>query len=447
MRVIIAVASPCPGLYGSKYDDVEKILGDEKAGELDAWQQAFKLAMRKSAEWRARIDNYWILGTEDRNVAPRYQQLLSKIRGNDIDIADMSDTFSEIVAWRKKLRPGACDMILRALSGWFLEFWKQPDAASRCDAATCRCILDCIKATDPREADKELTALKKTVTEIAQSKHSESTVNELTNLVSGKPDLSSDTDAVLKAFEACKGQPLPDSLKQTVFDYKGLLLAEVAAFLGQDMTDKELNYITSKLDQAKGLFSAIVDSDGVDDFRKKAGEPDDFCAVTMKSFAIAGQAWRSVKAVRAMESNDMDPNQMAGILVEFQGISSNARRLQAEIADAAYGNLQHIVAAVTTLCAAQDVTAATTKTITNLKQILAKTKQKLDRVAGGTEDGKLWKQELQGHEKLTDKKMQVALDILKKAFFESIKKRIPPVKEVSLWISCSFFCYPRSPSL
>jgi hypothetical protein len=444
MRVIIAVASPCPGLYGSKYDDVEKILGDDNASDLDARQQSFKLAMRKSAEWRARIDNYWILGPEDRNIAPRYQQLLSKIKEKDIAIGDISDIFSEIVGWRKKLRPGACDMILKELCGWFVEFWKQPDAADLCDAATCRSILECIKVTDPRETNKDLTALKTKATEAAMSKHSEHTVNELTKLVAGRPDLSSETDDVTKAFEACKGQSLPDALKQTVHDYKGLLLAEVAAFMGQDMTGQTLSYITSKLDQAKLIFSSIVDFDGSEEFRKKAGEPDDFCAVTMKSFAIAAQAWRSVKAIAEVESTELDANKMAGVLVEFQGVAANARKLQAEVADAAYGNVQHIVAATVTLCASQNVTDSTTRTITNLKQALAKAKQKLDRVAGGTEDGKSWKAELLGHEKLTDKKMQSALEVLKKAFFESIKKRMPPVIEVSLRISCSLLVIPQA---
>jgi hypothetical protein len=292
--------------------------------------------------------------------------------------------------------------------------------------------------------NKELTALKLNATEAAKNKHSEHTVNELKKIVAGRPDLSSDTDTVTKAFEACKGQSLPDDLKQAVYDYKGLLFAEVAAFIGQDMTARALNDITSKLDQAKSLFSSIVDSDGAEEFRKKASEPDDFCAVTMKSFALAAQAWRSVKALAETEATaDLDANKMAGVLVEFQGVAANARKLQAEIADAAYGNLQHMVAAIVTLCASQNVTESTTRTITNLKQALAKAKQKLDRVAGGTEDGKSWKADLMGHEKLTDKKMQAALETLKKAFFESIKKRLPPVNEVSIWISCCFYC-PRA---
>lgn len=66
---------------------------------------------------------------------------------------------------------------------------------------------------------------------------------------------------------------------------------------------------------------------------------------------------------------------------------------------------------------------------------LAKAKSKLDRVAGGTDDGKKWKANISEDESATSPAMVAALKILEVAYVDACQRRLKAVKEALWYVS------------
>ena len=126
--IIIAVASPVPCHMGSKYQDVLEILDDKSAGTLNENMDAFKTAIFKSAEWRNRIQQYWVSGLEDEAIVGPHNTLLAKLGSESVTNTDIKEAVSSVRAWMKTTQARG----LRSAAGQAAELGRAVLASTQC---------------------------------------------------------------------------------------------------------------------------------------------------------------------------------------------------------------------------------------------------------------------------------------------------------------------------
>ena len=90
---------------------------DEAGREMKKRYEKIHVALSKNSGWKARLQAYWTLGTEDEAAVPVLKQItdldLERARVDEID-----EAIKAVRELQKKIRPGGCQDALEHLQEW-----------------------------------------------------------------------------------------------------------------------------------------------------------------------------------------------------------------------------------------------------------------------------------------------------------------------------------------
>jgi hypothetical protein len=432
-RAIVAVSSPVPGLCSSKIDDVRRVLtpldieavGEDQEGELPTTgYDDLRTAAMKNPSWKARILSYATLALEDNAIAPLYEEVLSQLSVDNISLDVVQGSIDKCHKWTQVLRTGGCSAIFEKLSAWVHSAGKSIDEDPT-NLEVPRMIIKVLTLIDPRGSDKDLLLLKKKSTvKISAGEGTESQAGLAALIAIPDNAISIGDGKFQQALDRCKGLFFGGVLHSQLADFAGLMQEHLVKIVSES-TQRPANW-KQHFEAAHLAMTTLVDFPGMSDLQTVSREQWGFLrqllseAVEFKS-AVGSM---SVEGIDGLELQDAVAAVLAAREVlqkktelDFSTLANHARTMAIHTKEFLESKSDSIQAKLTEarLC---------------LKKDLAKNKGRLDRVAGGTDSGALWKENLTGLEAIGAPVMIKALELLQTAYIDAMGKRTVAVKQV-----------------
>jgi hypothetical protein len=129
-RAIVALTCPTPGILGSSYQDAQDLFAQESATPTTA-QLILRTAVLKHNAWKRKTLAFWAEASDDSILAPAYQKRQKEwgsVTASTLTAEMIAETFKDVTAWQKKLRPGALDDLMDDITAKAKSIWKDADS-------------------------------------------------------------------------------------------------------------------------------------------------------------------------------------------------------------------------------------------------------------------------------------------------------------------------------
>jgi Tfp pilus assembly protein PilE len=416
-RALVALSCATPGILGSSYQDAQDLLGQESAPT--SAQLVLRTAVWKHSEWKKRTLSFWSEASDDCTIAPLYKKRAvqwSEVSASDLT-ADMIDsTFQDIAAWQKKLRPSACDDLLNTMLAKAKFLWndQKNDIDTTLLQALVTNLLKYVKDSSLREVS---AALQSKSASIARDLALAKFVKAMTGFQRVEDDLLE----VSSTFGAVEGSVnFTEELTMQMHNFRGHLVEVLQTRFVQvtQRTSAESSLLQVAASIAKG-FAAVL-----------TNEKSNRCECFVAALELALDLKTAVSEIR-MEHEDgggVKPT----TLVQYFAVK---RKYEDFIEK---GKLTEAKSVLVSLASSVDqfvrmskqlIEEASAAALRLSLQEVAQRKGRLDRVAGGTDDGKNWKGSLDDKATLQSDDMKAALKVVEGAFCSAIDTRSRELKE------------------
>ena len=449
-RAIIACSCPVPGKHNSCYNDVVKVFfpelltGEEVpdeveeedpiAKELQATARENYLHIRtaamKNSHWKARLNAYLQLGLEDCQIQQEYNKVAEGFNVQDMAAVDtqfVTQAVAKMTEWTQKLRAGALVDLERFLSRWTMSArTKLTDECEQSKVDIARAILKVVNAVDSNGRNADLQAARSEASDLVvfcEGFDAKSALNEIVGEPSNAVIAGLGTCGIQAKLDMCKGVEISAAMVPKLLDYEGFLYTDLVRIVNESNrkpADWDANIIV-----AGDVVKAIRALPAVKAQVAEGTVADERVWKDFKEFATEILMFKSLVA-STMDAEDQElldlvmPAMAAYFGVKKKATAArNVREYEGQLHDSlsAYlgGSREGFVAKL--------MTARQT-----LRTDLAKALGKLHRVAGGKDDGGLWKADVPATAEFDD--MQGSLELLAGAFCDAIAKRFNLMADV-----------------
>jgi len=434
-RAIVALTFAEPGCWGSSYQDCVDIFSEQSASPTSA-QQTLRTAADKYSEWRRRVAVFWSEAADDSAIAAAYKSRLEQWASDATISKDLlKDTIKDIDAWSKKLRRGGLDNLVGRMTDWAKGAWaRSGHAEAEVDTDVLR---SCVEALAKISTDKAVTTI---VTALATKSAAVARDSALAKFMSLVENFRPDTNVgalvdVADAALVVDGLQKSEGLLLAMHNFRGFMCSALSANLqsAARFSDSEMKVLQAAETISQLFAAALQDTSMVSD--------------KTKNFLIGYRLAIQLKSVVSDLVDELGDNGTGATLFpkyfknlkEWQQYDDMHKEGNQEISKIK-SYMGDVVADI-----ADRFRAAADTVVKGVLVDMARAKTRLDKVAGGTDNGGNWKKEIEHEPSLTSERMVAACKVVEQAFCTAIESRTAELRkatwqtqDLSLRISC--FC-------
>ena len=429
-RAIVSLTHATPGILGSSYSDAVDIWSEDRASPTAA-QEKLRTAAERYAEWRRRIAAYWGEASDDSLVIPAYQERVNQWRnvGKDsICKETLRRTLADVDDWKKRLRDGGCNYLIQVIVDSVKTAWANSGGKEDTAGATAMEFRDVAELLRKYTTDPGFNELRQALRSKTASMARDEALATFAEIVAkyrgGDADMPAQLHELHRATLLATKIPKPSEVLDSMHNCRGFLSSALAKHVAavSQRSDVEAKIAEQARDVIK-VFASELTGPG---FQSVLAQE------ALEGFDLA----LSLKTAISDLKLDLDDGGAPAAKNNFTKYYE-AKRAWGEFADKARGSNASVKAMDEhmTKTLAENNQLFSSKADETLQSLLAdvgKAKARLDRVAGGLDNGKLWKAELKADVKLHDPAMEAACRVVGQAFCTAIETRTADLKKVEL---------------
>ncbi len=421
-RAIVALTFPEPGCLGSSYQDCVDIFSEQQSCPTES-QMTLRTAADKYTEWRRRIAVFWSEAADDCSVAPSYT---ARAEDWSVDAKVSTElvkaTAADITSWKKKLRPGGCDTLIGKMIAFVKSAWAKVAEDGESDIDT-DILRTCVEALAKICTDPTVASIRKSLLTKSAAAAKDSALAKFLDLVGNfRPD--HDVNTLISLEEAVlivEGIPKSTEMKQAMHNFRGFMCTCLANRLPlvSRGTDGDKKVLQAARSMATMFAAELTGPEYISD------KADKF----LNAYRLASD----VKHAAAELAQDLDDGGSGAILLPKYYAAMKEWTLYADShrqGNFSIDTMRTTMTEYISTVATKFTEAAASCLQTTLAEC-ARAKGRLDKVAGGCDNGKSWKAGLEGEVALSSDRMETACKVVAQAYCTAIDTRIAELQKAS----------------